>query len=98
MTGAIFLIGIGCLFYFGFWPGIIFLIAVIMVIRGIMENRSMETFQSAAWVGAFGVWSSLNWNVGALFILGGICMLIPIVFKSQRGHAKPKPDYDKTFE
>ncbi len=98
ITGAVFLIGLGCLFYFGFWPGILFLVGGVMIVRGLVENREWRSFQGAAWVIAVGIWSLLAWNVGALLILAGIVMLIPVVFQRGPNFAKPKSPSDHYFD
>ena len=100
MTGAVFLIGLGCLFYFGFWPGILFLCGGIMLIRSLYQPRSRGDFESAAALIGLGVWASLHFNVGALFIIAGAGMLISMglrnfgMYRPVNRNAKPEPPSD----
>jgi hypothetical protein len=98
ITGAVFLIGLGCLFYFGLWPGILFLVGGIMIVRGMAERRGWESFQGAAWVIAVGIWSLLQWNIGALLILIGTVMLIPVLFRRPAAFHSVKPEVDNYLD
>ena len=98
ISGAVFLIGLGCLFYLGFWPGILFLVGAVMIVRGLANRRSLETFQAAAWVIGVGIWALLEWSVGGLFIMIGVGMLISVVFRRPSAFGVPKPKVDNYLD
>jgi len=98
ITGAIFLIGVGCLFYFGFWPGILFLLGGIRIVRGLAANQGWHAYQGAGWLIGVGVWALLDWSFPALMILLGGWMLITALFRRPASFAKPKPNVDNYFE
>ena len=104
-TGAIFLIGLGCLFYFGFWPGILFLLGGILLIRGLARPRGFYDYEGAATLFGLGFWVLMGYNIGALFIIGGSAMLISMAFRNSsnflrdRAHtAKPKSESDSYLD
>lgn len=76
VSGAVFLIGLGCLFYFGFWPGIMFVLAAVTVVQGLAQGRGWYAFQGAAWLVFIGVWALFRFNLALFFVMLGVSMLI----------------------
>ena len=102
LTGAIFLIGFGCLFWFGFWPGILFLVGGISLIRAFHGRPERHDLEAAGLLFIIGIWALLGYSIGALFILGGISMLVSTAYRnwtvSYRVRTKPKPDTDSYLD
>ena len=91
ISGAVFMIGMGCLFYFGFWPGIMFVIGTVAIVQGLAAGRGWYAFQSGAWTIFIGVWALFNFNIALFFIMLGVSMLIGAIFRPPF-LAKPKVD------
>lgn len=91
ISGAIFLIGLGCLFYFGFWPGIMFVCGAVAVCQGLAAGRGWYAFQGAGWFFFIGIWAYFDFNLPMLFIMLGVSMLIGAIYKPPF-MAKPKVD------
>ena len=91
ISGALFLIGLGCLFYFGFWPGIMFVIGFTTIVQGLAAGRGWYAFQGGAWMIFIGVWALFHFNIAFFFIMLGVSMLIGAMFRPPF-LAKPKVD------
>lgn len=98
LSGAVWLIGIGVLFVTGYWwPGVMFVVGVGMIVQGLAEGRGWYAFQAAAWMIGLGLWFALGWGVGALLIVIGISALIAAFTRPPLG-GKPKPVVDQSLE
>jgi hypothetical protein len=92
ISGALFLIGLGVLFATNFWwPGIMFVIGVMMLIQGLVRGRGWYSMQGAVWMIGLGIWFAMGASVAALFILIGVSMLIG-AFVRPPMFDKPKVD------
>lgn len=98
VTGGIWLIGLGLLFYTGhWWPGIMFVIGASSIVQGLVEGRGWYAFQGGLWCIAIGVWAYYHFNIALFFVVLGASMIVmalvrPPIFE------KPKPFTDNTLE
>jgi hypothetical protein len=96
ISGAVFMIGMGILFATHFWwPGILFVIGVTSLVRGLSEGRRWYSLQGALWMFALGAFFLMGANVAILFVAIGISMLIGAFY---RPPMFAKPQVDNTLE
>jgi len=93
--GAFVLIGLGVIFLLGlgFWPWILFVVAVPTLLSGLSSGKPWDGVQGAVWLVGFGVIALLGiWWPGIL-ILAGISILIGMIEPPQLlgGRRKRKP-------
>ena len=82
VSSAIFMIGIGVLFYTGYWwPGIMFVIGAAAIIQGLVSGHGWYSFQAGVWTIGMGVWAILNYNIAIMFVVLGVSMLYSAIFK-----------------
>lgn len=72
ISGAVFLIGLGVLFFTGFWwPGILMLIGVTSLAQGLAQGRGWSGLQGAVWMIGLGILALTNlWWPGILILIG----------------------------
>ncbi len=98
LTGGIWLIGLGILFYTGrWWPGIMFVIGVSAIVEGLVQGRGWYAFQGGLWSIAIGIWAMTHFNIAVLFIGLGVSMVLLALVRPP-AFAKPKPFTDNTLE
>jgi hypothetical protein len=91
--GAIWLIGLGILFYTHYWwPGIMFVIGAASIAHGLSEGHGWYAFQGALWTIGLGIWFALGTNIATLLLVLGLSMLLGALFKPPM-FAKPKVDH-----
>ena len=97
ITGGIWLIGLGILFYTGmWWPGIMFVIWISAIFQGLVEGRGWYSFQGGFWAIAIGVWAMYRFNIAIFFVAIGASMILaalirPPMFSScRRDYQRPR--------
>lgn len=103
--GAIVLIGIGLIFLLGigFWPWILFVVAVPALLGGIARGGLWAGMQGAVWLVGIGVIALFNiWWPGILILIG-ISMLVgmvekPPVFDEKRKRKRGLPVPDEMYD
>jgi hypothetical protein len=90
IAGALFLIGLGLLFYFGFWPGIMFVIGTVSIVQALAEGRGWYALQAGAWSFGIGIWALFHFNMAVFFVLLGVSALIGALVRPP--FLKPKVD------
>jgi hypothetical protein len=98
VTGGIWLIGLGILFYTGmWWPGIMFVIGVSAIAQGLVEGRGWYSFQGGLWSIAIGIWAYYKFNMAIFFVALGVSMVVMALARPPM-FEKPKPFTDNTLE
>ena len=98
LMGGVWLIGLGILFFTGWWwPGIMFVIGVSAILQGLVEGRGWYSFQGGFWSIAIGVWVLLHYNIAVLFVAMGLSMVVLALVRPP-SFAKPKPFADHTMD
>jgi hypothetical protein len=96
ISASITLVGLELLFLTGWWwPGIMLVIAVVILAEGAMRGELRCGLQGAGWLLAIAVWSIFNYNVGLLFVVIGVGVLANAFLKP--GVAR-KPHVDNTLD
>jgi hypothetical protein len=87
------MIGFAALLYTGYWwPGILFVIAVSSIVRGLVEARGWCALQGAIWMLAFGVWVLLHYHIAVLFVAIGVSMIVGALVRPPMFTKKPVID------
>lgn len=82
VSPAIFMIGMGVLFYTGYWwPGIMFVIGTAAIVQGLVAGRGWYAFQGGLWTIGIGVWAIFHFNIAVMFVVLGVSMLYSALFK-----------------
>ena len=77
ITGGLWLIGLGLLFYSGqWWPGILFLIGISSIVQGLVEGRGWYAFQGGFWCFLIGFWAYFHYSLPMLFVGIGASMIL----------------------
>ena len=98
LDGGIWLIGLGILFYTGYWwPGILFVIGVTSIVEGLVKGQGWYAFQGGFWCIAIGVWAMFHYNFALLFIAIGVSMVLAAIVRPP-GFSKTKPYADHTMD
>lgn len=98
VTGGLWLIGLGVLFYTGlWWPGLMFVIGASSIVQGLVERKGWYAFQSGLTCIAIGVWAMYRYSLPMLFVALGVSMIVMALVRPPT-FAKPKPFTDNTFE
>jgi hypothetical protein len=97
VSTAVFLIGIGVLFYTHFWwPGVLFLLGVEAAIQGFVRGRGWYALNGAFWFFAIGLLFVFHVGLPELFVLLGVGVLLNAFFRPPM--LKPKSRVDNTLE
>ncbi len=98
ITGGVWMIGLGILFYTGmWWPGIMFVIGASAILQGLVEGRGWYSFQGGIWSIAIGVSALYHFNIAIFFVAMGVSMILMALIRPPM-FAKPKPFTDNTLE
>jgi hypothetical protein len=90
ITGGVWLIGLGVLFYTGmWWPGIMFVIGGAMIIEGLARGRGWYAFQGGLWVIAIGVWALFHFHIAVILITLGISAILGALVRPPMLDKKP---------
>lgn len=94
ITGGAWLIGIGLLYWTAsWWPGIMFLIGVTVLLQTLArDSQRWALIQGALWMFGIGVVALLNFNVVAIFILLGLGLVVAAFIRPSIGLGKPHVD------
>lgn len=87
IAGGVFLIGLGLLFtgVVSFWPGILFVIGLSNIARGMAEGRAWYNVSGGLWLIGLGVVFLFNFSWPLILILIGLSMLVGYSFKENWG-------------
>ena len=98
LSGGIFLIGMGILFYTGrWWPGIMFVIGAASIPEGLAKGRGWYGLQGAAWFFGLGLIFLFQVHfLAALFILLGVSAILGVLVRPP--YFAGKPHVDNTLE
>lgn len=98
ITGGIWLIGLGILFYTGrWWPGIMFVIGASAIAEGFVEGRGWYALQGGFWAIAIGVWALYHFNIALFLVALGVSMLLGALVRPPM-FEKPKPIVDHSLD
>ena len=98
ITGGIWLIGLGVLFYTGrWWPGIMFVVGASSIVQGLVKGRGWYAFQGGLWCFAIGVWALFHFNIAIFLVALGASMIVLAMFRPP-AIAKPEPFTDNSLE
>lgn len=97
IAGGVFLVGLGLLFtgVLDFWPGILFVIGISNIARGMAEGRDWHSVPGGLWLIGLGVVFLFNFNWPVLLILLGLTMLVGFSFKSSRMCRSSEDEFEK---
>jgi hypothetical protein len=96
ITAGIWLIGLGVLFATRFWwPGILILIAVTMIIQGWSFGRKWDAMHGAFWMILIAVWGMFRFSMAFFFVALGIYVIFAALIKPD---VMRKPYVDSTLE
>jgi hypothetical protein len=97
LSGGVFLIGLGVLFYTDYWwPGIVFLLGAEAAVQALARGRGWYGLQGAVWLFAIGFWAMFDFNIALLFVALGVSVLISAFIRPPM--LTPKPHVDDTLE
>ncbi|NWG18523.1 MAG: hypothetical protein HXY41_18025 [Chloroflexi bacterium] len=90
IAGGVFLIGLGLLFtnVLSFWPGILFVIGVSNIARGMAEGRAWYNVSGGLWLIGLGAVFLLGFNWPVILILIGLSTLFGINVKNEWGDSR----------
>ena len=98
LTGGVWLIGLGLLFYTHYWwPGIMFVIGASAIVEGLVKGRGWYAFQAGFWSIAIGVWAVFEFNIAVFFVALGLSMVLMALVRPP-GLGKPKPLTDHSMD
>jgi hypothetical protein len=98
LMGGIWLIGLGVLFYTGrWWPGILFLVGITMLIEGWIREHFWAGVQAGFWIIFVAVWALFRFSIPFLFVGVGASMILATLVKPNPLE-KPKPFVDSSLE
>lgn len=97
VSTAVFLIGLGVLFYTSYWwPGILFLLGIQAVIQGFVRGRGWYALQGSFWLFAIGFLAIFHFGLPLLFVCLGVGVLLNAFVKPPM--FKPKHRADDLLE
>jgi hypothetical protein len=97
VTGGVWLIGLGLLFYTGFWwPGVLFVLGASAIVQGLVEGRGWYGLQGGLWLVGIGVWALFHFNIALFFVVLGASMVISALVRPP--FLGKKPYVDNTLE
>jgi hypothetical protein len=96
ITGGLWLIGLGILFAIRFWwPGILILVGITMIIQGLVQGRGWYGLHGGFWMILIAAWAILRFSMAFFFVaLGLYVILSAFVMPSPLR----KPHVDNTLE
>lgn len=98
ITGGVWMIGLGILFFTGmWWPGIMFLFGASAIVGGLVEGRGWYAFQGGLWSIAIGVWALFQFHIAVLFVAIGASMIVTALARPP-AFVKPKPFTDHSLD
>ena len=93
ISRAVFLIGLGVLFYTRFWwPGILFLLGTTGLVQGLVRGRGWYAFQASFWLFAIGFLALFHFGLPLLFVCLGVGVLINAFARPSIVKRKPRPN------
>lgn len=93
LSGGVFLLGLGILFFTGFWwPGIMFVIGATAVVQGFARGQGWYALQSGIWTVAIGIWALFHFNIAILLAALGLSMVISAFIRPPMFEKKPVVD------
>ncbi len=96
ITAGTWLIGFGILFATrSWWPGIMILIGITMIVQGWVQGRGWYGLHAGFWVFLFAFWALCRFSPAFLFIALGVYVILAAVVKPGPFH---KPYVDNTLE
>jgi hypothetical protein len=98
IAGGVFLIGLGLLFATRFWwPGILFLVAIVALLEGWIGGKGWPAIQGGLWMVFIALWAMFHFSLAFLFVGLGIGMLVGALARPLL-YAKPKPYVDHLLD
>ena len=90
---AVWLIGMGVLFWTGaWWPGIMFLIGISAIVQGLTEGQGWYAFQGGLWAIGIGVWALFRFNIALFFVVVGLSVLLGAFVRPPAFEKKPRAE------
>jgi signal transduction histidine kinase len=99
INGAVWLFGLGALFYTrAWWPGILFLVGISAIVEGLVDGQGWFALQGGAWAIGIGAWALVGFQLWFLFVVLGISLLVGAFVPPPMLAKKARPKYETDLE
>jgi hypothetical protein len=99
INAAVWLFGLGALFYTGrWWPGILLVIAASVIAEGLAQGKSWCMLQSATWLVGLFAWATFDFALWVLFVILGTSVLLGAFVPPPGLAKKSRPPHETELE